>query len=380
MLKAVIMLHSPSLPNAHEVPIVPISVLFNVVRCLVLAWSRGLPLRFFVACGFIRVVYRRLTPRQVQLLAPSTLQVYRSWIPRRLARARKAHESAVISRLGQDIETLPDGRSSIMWLGDRRKATRFVLFFHGGGYVTWLTQGHLEWCLRTYILADEKVEVAVAVLQYTMCPAAQYPVQLQQASAALAHLLSSGIDPGQIVVGGDSAGGNLTAQLLGHILHPHPSVEPVRLAKPLRAAFTVSPWVSTSINTPSFRENKHIDMLSPEISVRSCRTLLEGTGYEAEERMGLGWAMPVDTDDTWFDGLITATTALYVTVGRHEVLRDQGLVFADRIRRRNKDVQVTLEVGDNEAHDFILLEGMENIIGDATIRMRKWFSKVISDE
>lgn len=140
-----------------------------------------------------------------------------------------------------------------MWLGDRRKATRFVLFFHGGGYTTWMTQGHLEWCLQAYILANKEVEVAVAVLQYTMCPAAQYPVHLQQASAALTHLLASGIDPGQIVVGGDSAGGNLTAQLLGHILHRHPNVGPVRLTKPLRAAFTVSPWVSTSTNTPSFR-------------------------------------------------------------------------------------------------------------------------------
>ncbi|OIW22689.1 alpha/beta-hydrolase [Coniochaeta ligniaria NRRL 30616] len=349
--------------------IAPISILFNVVRCLFLAWSGGLPLRLYVACGVIRVLFRHLSPRQMQLLAPSTLQIYRSWIPLRSARARMMRETAVKGRLREDIEPLPDGRSSIMWLGDRHKADRFVLFFHGGGYVSWLTQGHLEWCLQAYILADEKVEVAVAVLQYTMCPAAQYPVQLQQASAALAHLLSSGIDPGQIVVGGDSAGGNLTAQLLGHILHPHPSVEPIRLAKPLRAAFTVSPWVSTSINTPSFRENRHIDMLSPEISLRSSRTLLEGTGYEAEERKGYGWAMPVDAEDTWFDGLSKATKAL-----------DQGLVFADRILRRNKDVRVTLEVGESEAHDFILLEGMENFVGEATVRMRNWFSGVISDE
>jgi acetyl esterase/lipase len=182
------------------------------------------------------------------------------------------------------------------------------------------------------------------------------------------------------VVGGDSAGGNLTAQLLSHILHPHPRVEPVRLVKPLLAAFAVSPWVSTSVNTPSFRENKHIDMLSPEMMAHACRRLLEGTGYETEEKQGHGWAMPVDTDDTWFDGLSKATKALYVTVGRQEVLRDQGLVFADRIRRTNKDVHVILEVGEKEAHDFILLEGMQNKVGDATLRMRNWISKVISDK
>jgi acetyl esterase/lipase len=356
---------------------VPFDIVFQVSRCVMLAWWRGIPLRLYVACGIIRVLLHRLEPRQKQLLSPTSVGAYRSWIPKRLARARKAGETAVQRRLTEDIEVLPDGRSAIMWIGNRHKATRFVLFFHGGGYVTFLTQGHLEWCLQTYILADPGTEVAVAVLQYTTCPAAQYPVQLQQASAALAHMLASGIDPDQIVIGGDSAGGNLTAELLGHILHPHPNVEPLRITKPLRAAFTVSPWVSTSVNTPSARENRFIDMLSPNHSRGSCRRLLEGTSHETEEKQGLGWAMPVDVEENWFDGLSKATGALYVTVGRQEVLRDQGLVFADRIRRRNKDVKVTLEIADHEAHDFILLEGMSNTVGDATVRMRTWFRGVI---
>lgn len=359
------------------IPQAPIAILFNVLRCVFLAWSRGLPLRFYVSCGIVRVALRGFTPRQRQLLSPSTLEVYRLWIPQRLARARKARDTAVADRLAEDVEVLPDGRSSIMWLGSRRTATRFVLFLHGGGYVTWMTPGHLEWCLQAYVLADKDVDVAVAVLQYTMCPAAQYPVQLQQASAALAHLLASGVDPDQIVVGGDSAGGNLTAQLLGHILHPHPAVGVVALDRPLRAAFTVSPWVSVGANVPSFRENRHIDMLSPEIIAETGRTLLQGTTHEAEEGRGLGWAIPVDADESWFDGLGKVARSLYVTVGRHEILRDQGLVFADRIRRRNEDVRVTLEVGDDEAHDFILVEGMQRVVGGATVRMRNWFSSVI---
>ncbi|KAB5578090.1 Alpha/Beta hydrolase protein [Coniochaeta sp. 2T2.1] len=360
--------------------IVPISILFNVTRCLYLAWSRGLPLGFYVKCGAIRVALGRFAPRQMQLLTPSTLQVYKTWVAQRLARARKEHEITVLKELNEDIEPLPDGRSSIMWLGDRKKATKFVLFFHGGGYVAWMSQGHLEWCLQAYLLADKNVNVAVAVLQYTMCPAAQYPLHLRQATAALDHMLESGIDPGQIIIGGDSAGGNLTAQLLGHLLHPHPDIDPIKLTQPLLAAFAVSPWVSTSTNTSSFRENGHIDMLSSEIVAESCRTLLEDTGHEIQARQGRGWAMPVDTDEAWFDGLSKVTKELYVTVGKQEVLRDQGLVFADRIRRKNKDVHVTLEVAEKEAHDFILLEGMEGTVGDATVRMRNWFLTVISKQ
>ena len=57
-------------------------------------------------------------------------------------------------------------------------------------------------------------------------PESPFPTQLRQANAALTHLLNRGIPPENIIVGGDSAGRNLSLQLVSHVLHPLPSLPP----------------------------------------------------------------------------------------------------------------------------------------------------------
>ncbi|KAK3321689.1 Alpha/Beta hydrolase protein [Apodospora peruviana] len=361
--------------------IAPLQAILNVSRCLCIAAIRGLPLRFYAQCGIARVIHGSFSARQIQYFSPSTSSRYKTWMATRLAHARTTNDKFLLKRLRYDVEGLPDGESSILWIGNRRRATKFVYFLHGGAYVVSLNGGHLEWCLRAYVqaaaAAKDGEDVAVAVLEYTLCPAGQYPVQLSQAAAGLAHLLRSGISPRNLVIGGDSAGGNLTAQLLGHILHPHPDVKAIGLDGPLAGAFAVSPWVSGHTDTRSFVENEYIDMLSPYIVRNSCNYLLEGVEqYAAERSKGHGWAMAVDVDGGWLEGLETVTREVYVTVGGQEVLRDQGITFAETIRTRNPRVSVRLEIMENEAHDWIMLEGMAHWDGDATKRMRAWVSDV----
>ncbi|KAI1373978.1 hypothetical protein F4677DRAFT_447949 [Hypoxylon crocopeplum] len=137
----------------------------------------------------------------------------------------------------------------------------------------------------------------MAVLQYTLCPAAQYPTQLCRAALALSHLLNSGIAARDIIIGGDSAGGNLAAQLLCHLVHPHHDVEFVKLGEPLAGAFTASPLVSALTNTRSFLDNQYIDMLSPPIVENSVRELLHSSMCQVKrDQTQSGWAMPMDVD------------------------------------------------------------------------------------
>jgi acetyl esterase/lipase len=325
-------------------------------------------------------------------MQPPTIAAYTTWLTRRQSRAaaksrRDASDTEaafLASRLKLDTEPLPDGRSSILWIGDRHKATKFVLFFHGGGYIAPAMPGHMEWCTRAYLLAspaaagvDKGEEVAIAVLQYTLCPHGHYPTQLQQAADAMAHLFASGrVTPGNLVIGGDSAGGNLTAQVLGHLVRPHPAAREVVLGEPLAGAFLVSPWVSgRPSDWASMDRNAGIDMISGKL--RSWA--LEGEDYQAEAREKKnGWAMPMDLEDAegWFRGLDRVVKEVYVTAGEQEVLLDQGVAFAETVRRGNPGINVQLEVMKDEAHDWILLEGEKGIDGDATRRMRKWFEGV----
>ena len=241
----------------------------------------------------------------------------------------------------------------------------------------------MEWCTRAYLLASpaaasnaDKEEVAVAFLQYTLCPGEMYPTQLRQAAYALNHLLASGVRPGSLVIGGDSAGGNLTAQVLGHLVRAHPEVGEVSLVEPLAGAFLVSPLLSFRNECwGSVARNGGIDMLSSKTTDTLAQWVVEPKGYAAEVAAQKGWAMPMDLKDpeSWFRGLERVVKQVYVTAGEQEILRDQGVAFADAVGKGNPGVTLKLDVSKDEAHDWILMEGSDGIDGDATKRMRAWF-------
>lgn len=348
------------------------------------------------------------SPRQIQFFLPPTLDAYTAFIRDTRARAHRTGNTALLEQLKLDIQPLPadGGRGSpahLCWIGDRGTAARVVYFMHGGGYFAPAMAGHFEWALQAYVLptltqpAANNERVAVAFLQYTLAPTARFPEQLRQAARGLRQLLDGGrggFRPGQVVVGGDSAGGNLTTQVLGHLLHPHPAAEEVVLSEPLAGAFLVSPWMSGDTRGRSFGDGWACDMLSAGVIEGPRRELfyVPRTGWmewlrgwlwpnvgleESKEfKEGKAWALMADVDQTWVEGMGKVVKKVYVTCGKHEVFRDQGIFLAESLKARNPDLDVTLEVAEKEAHDFILLEGGNREVGDATMRMKEWFSHI----
>ncbi|KAM5529324.1 alpha/beta hydrolase [Fusarium oxysporum f. sp. phaseoli] len=346
-----------------------------LIRGLPLAIRRRIPLRLWFASLVGRTLLGSFSPNQIQYLTTPTLEVYETWVKKQRAELVQQAPQGPLNLLNLDIENLGDTGASVMWIGDRMEASKIVLFFHGGGYISPPLPGHFTWCWEAYVNASlgAKAQVAVAVLQYTLSPRAQYPDQLHQASSALNHLLQSGVNPRDLIFGGDSAGGNMSVQLLYHILHPHPNIPPVKLVQPVAGIFLVSPWLSYRTDTASFKENNNVDMLSSG--------LIQQTSHHAVRRDDLApkssEAHPVcamDGDLSWLEHVHDVTDALYVTAGRQEVFRDAIVGFAEAVRRRCPSVSVDLEVSDHEAHDYILLENDAGIIGDATQRMRRWAS------
>lgn len=329
-----------------------------------------------------------LTPTELQFIMPPTGTIYRIWQAAIVSKAILTHDTkktAISSRLRPDIQPLSDGKSSILWLGDRTTATKFVLFFHGGGYVLPLDVGHLNWCRNVYLsAADEAGEnVAIAVLQYSLFPAASYPTQLYQAAEALSIILDGGrVSPSDVVFGGDSCGGHIAAGLLAHLVHPLPGARKIALreGERLAGAFFVSPWLSSVDDGPAFRENAYLDMVSSKV-VRQSTSLTTGGlgGAHSSEAFGaLGWAMPGDVEDrTWWDGVDGVVGDVLVTVGMQEVLREEIVSFAKRIRARNPGTNVVLDVRPRAAHDFILLEGQLNRMGGATRQMKSWYEGIL---
>ena len=113
----------------------------------------------------------------------------------------------------------PGGRMKLIVLRPTKNAkpreeTPGILWIHGGGYATGMAE--MAFFSRPMGLVKKHGAVVVA-LSYRLSVKAPYPAALEDCYAALLwlkeHAHDLGINPAKIMVGGESAGGGLTAAL-----------------------------------------------------------------------------------------------------------------------------------------------------------------------
>jgi acetyl esterase/lipase len=192
------------------------------------------------------------------------------------------------------------------------------LYFHGGGYRNPMEEaGHMPVVLECAKALDAG---RTFLLEYGLVPELQYPGQLVQAACALNLLLNQlGCQPNQVVIGGESAGGNLALALLAHIKQPHPlvpNIEQVSIDTKLKGALLISPWVSNALTAASYEENVEKDFLN----------------RKAMETFIRLWA---PKDEMWADCLLQAPIDFWVRLPVERVLLTVGgfEVFRDDVRR-----------------------------------------------
>lgn len=355
----------------------PCSFALALVRLLLYAFQNKLDLRYYAVCAVFRTVFSTLGGLYAQTIFPSTEEAYRAWIRQK---ERLTKDPVLKERLQCDVQPLDDGHSSILWVGNRHKARKIVLYLHGGAFKLPGIAGHFECVWNSFVLSgvESETEVAVAFLQYSLAPTWRAPVQLRQAAAALSEIFNAGFSAKDIVVGGDSAGGNLTVQLLHHLIDPNAEVARIVLQEPLSAAFLISPWLGKDNSAASFRENDGHDMISMDI-LRSldidARPRREGTSAGGKSQGS--WAEPFEWKGPWLSKLGSAVGKIYMTVGDREILADQGKLMAKTVTAMQTGVEVTLESNPKAAHDFLVVEGFFGHIGEETIKMKQWFKTVL---
>lgn len=154
---------------------------------------------------------------------------------RRVAIAEDALGRVPVVRFERRANTGPRGRGT-------------VLFFHGGSYIFGSARTtHAEMAAR---LAEQSGASVIGV-EYRLAPEHPYPAALEDALAAFDALLARGAQESDIVVCGDSAGGNL-ALCLQLALRDRGSPQ-------ARAAVLFSPWLDLSASRPSCRANDSLD-------------------------------------------------------------------------------------------------------------------------
>ncbi|UOQ91571.1 alpha/beta hydrolase [Halobacillus shinanisalinarum] len=207
-----------------------------------------------------------------------------------------------------------------------------LVFYHGGGWVIGNLDTHDNVCRALTNLAN----CVVISIDYRLAPEHKFPAAVDDCYAAaqwiIEHPSEFNIDASKVAVGGDSAGGNLSAVIC-------------HLAKE-RGTFNLAhqllfyPATDFTAETESMRENAEGYFLTKG-SMFYFRDHYLRTPEDAANPL----ASPFLIDD--LSGLPPAT----VITAEYDPLRDEGEAYANRLKEAG--VPVTLKRYDGMIHGFV---------------------------
>jgi acetyl esterase len=194
----------------------------------------------------------------------------------------------------------------------RDRALPVLFWFHGGGWV-WQSIDTHDRLVRELAAAGE---VATISVDYTLAPEARFPVAAEECAAVVRRVVAGaeawGIDPDRVILGGDSAGGNL-ALAAALLLREHggPALAGLHL---------IYPVTDTDFESPSYREFADGYGLTRAAMQAYWRLYLRG---EEDEDNPL--ACPLKAD-------LRGLPPMLVQVAELDVLRSDGERLAEKTR------------------------------------------------
>jgi acetyl esterase/lipase len=211
-----------------------------------------------------------------------------------------------------------------------------LLWLHGGGWCIGDLDGFDRVC-RSLCNASGATVVSI---DYRLAPEHLYPAAVEDADLAVAWATGHGAeqlgyDPTRVAIGGDSAGGNLSA------------VAALHAPGALRAQLLVYPVVDAGMDTDSYREHGDVPLLTRDAVAFCWRT------YVGED--GAARAFEPDASPLRANELAGAPPA-YIAVAGFDVLRDEGVAYARALEAAG--VPVTLREFEDMSHGFIRWGGV----------------------
>ncbi|ORX80733.1 alpha/beta-hydrolase [Anaeromyces robustus] len=145
-------------------------------------------------------------------------------------------------------ETDNKTRYQIITKDTNKPAKKIIYYLHGGAYIAKLTNIYQTF---TIPFCDLRDDIEVILLDYDVAPEYKYPTQLNQAYD-LWKVLTKNYNPKDIIIGGDSSGGNLALSLILKIKNEE-NVSP-------KAGFFLSPWTDMTGTGKSYYTNYQKDV------------------------------------------------------------------------------------------------------------------------
>lgn len=215
-----------------------------------------------------------------------------------------------------DARDVSDGRVKGEWLQLTNDLRQTVYYLHGGGYVACSPRTHRPFTSALSRAANARV----FALDYRLAPEHRFPAAVEDAVAGYRWLLDQGVDPQEIVIGGDSAGGGLA---IATMVALRDAGEPLP-----RAAFALSPWTDLAATGRSIDANDKRDPMFYGEAIRRVAPIYFG---DASPRDPL--VSPIYAD-------LSNLPPLLIYVSDTEVLLDDSTRLAERARQCGVNVEL----------------------------------------
>ncbi|MBY6188092.1 alpha/beta hydrolase [Marinobacter hydrocarbonoclasticus] len=223
---------------------------------------------------------------------------------------------------GLDIVSDQLGGVPCDWvLTGQRASERVILYFHGGGFCLRSPGVHGALLGRLAEATDSRG----LMVDYRLAPEFPYPAAVNDCLSVYRALLEQGMVPGQLILAGDSAGGNLvltTMMLAREQGLPQPA-----------AGILLSPATDMALNGESAFLLREVDPffdLGSLLLMRNCY---------------LNGHMPCDPLVSPCYGELQDLAPMMIHVGALEMLQDDSVRLAAQVRRQGGVVDLTIWPG-----------------------------------
>lgn len=285
----------------------------------------------------LEAVIKTLVPQQEQnpddlgpmmraIKAVHSISDHTSTTPEDLERQRAGQElfaRLVTPSIGIRNDSLTVGTIPAEWVSlehghDRRHA---VLYCHGGGY----TCGQLGYARVLASKLALSTGCDVLSFEYRLAPEAPYPSAIDDALRVWDYLMYMGIGARDVIVAGDSAGGNLALELAL-------AVKAQGRSQP-RALVLMSPWTDMTMQGASYQKCAALDPMLTHDYIDSCRTAYRGANSTLE------WEDP-SLSPLFAD--LRGLPPTLIQVGTNEILKSDSINLAKAMTEQ--EVYAVLEV------------------------------------
>jgi epsilon-lactone hydrolase len=274
--------------------------------------------------NFINSTIKRLIFRQMEGWSSGSIDAQR-------ARQEKTAGLARLPTHTHCHSILVNGVSA-EWVESEKNHRGVFIYLHGGAYSLGSINTHRELVARL----AHTTGMRGLIIDYRLAPEHPFPAALEDTMASYKWLGDQGVDPAEIFIAGDSAGGGLALAAL---------IQLRDTGQPLPAgAICLSPWTDLACTGASMHSKSKLDGILDKKSIKE-----KAAQYIGEYNVKNPLISPLYGD-------LKDLPPILIQVGTDEILLDDAVRFSEQARSAGCDL--TLEIWEEMFHVFQMFSFM----------------------